>query len=213
MVRCPQGPPSWPCPALYPNWSCSLPSEVALLVDLAQVGEGLREAEREHRPRVLGGREGTPGWEADAETAGESVPRAGTGSGERASRVVPGLKPQTAVAVAMDDGSGSVQPGCMEQGPAPVGSTEGRGTPLDKCSQVVLTAQGPPLLESEWTVGTDSRVREDTEHQGLGEGNTWRRTQAEPGWGEGWAPWAAHGCSENLSSLPAALGPQTRLPA
>lgn len=31
-------------------------------------------------------------------------PRAGTGSGKRASRVVPGLKPQIPVAVAMDDG-------------------------------------------------------------------------------------------------------------
>lgn len=88
------------------------------MVDLVQVGEGLREPEREHRARVLG---------ADAEATGESVPRAGTGSGERASRVVPGLQPQTPVAVAMDDGSESVQPGCMEQGPTPVGGTRRQG--------------------------------------------------------------------------------------
>lgn len=38
----------------------------------------------------------------------------------------------------------------------------GGGRPLDKCSQVACMAQGPPVLDLEWTVGTGSQVRENT---------------------------------------------------
>lgn len=64
------------------------------MLDLAPMREGLAGPERKHRPRVLGAREGTPGWEAGAEATTESGPRAGKRSGERAHRVVPGLKAQ-----------------------------------------------------------------------------------------------------------------------
>lgn len=150
------------------------------MLDLAPMRERLTGPERKHRSRVLGAREGTPGWEAGAEATMESGPRAGTRWGERAHRVVPGSAP---LAVAAEDDLGSVQRGCMEQGPAPVGGTLKGGTLLDKCSQVVLTAQGPRLLKSEWTVGTRSEKTLGARARRVG--SVWGRTQAESGRGLG----------------------------
>lgn len=165
--------------------SCSLSLESALVVDLAQIGGAPRAREKAWpQAGCCGGKEGTSSWGGRCRGPRRDSVQSWHRVAGRGPRALPGSEPQAPLPVAMD-GLGNEQPDCVEQGQTPVGGTPkgGGGSPLDECSQVVSIAQGPPLLESEWTAETGFRIREDT--GAWREGSSCSRALANSGWGVG----------------------------